>query len=228
MAVLLVISALFVGKTVGRYVASDKVNQKIMGQTVVIDAGHGGNDPGKIGVNQCKEKEINLKIAEKVRKRLEEAGVTVKMTRTSDAVADTADVGNHKIEDMKERVRLINETKPALAVSIHQNSYTGESIRGAQVFYFTHSQSGKSAAEIMQERLRKFDPDNKREAKANNTYYMLKKTEPATIIVECGFLSNWEEAEKLVTDDYQEKIAEVICGGIFEILEKQGEDTGKM
>lgn len=145
----------------------------------------------------------------------------VKMTRTTDTGLDSATARNHKIEDMKERVRIINETKPDLAVSIHQNSYTGESIKGAQTFYFTHSQKGKEAAEMMQERLRMFDAENKREAKANNTYYMLKKTKPATIIVECGFLSNWEEAERLVTEEYQGKIAQVICDGIINILQGQ-------
>lgn len=140
------------------------------------------------------------------------------MTRVTDEGLEDENARNHKIEDMKERIRIINEARPDLAVSIHQNSYPQESIRGAQVFYFTHSQEGKRAAEIMQENLRLFDPQNKREAKANNTYYMLKKTEVPTIIVECGFLSNWEEAKKLASEEYQEKISQVICDGIINIL----------
>lgn len=221
MVVTLMVSALLIGKTVSSYVSSDKVTKSTGKHMVVLDPGHGGDDPGKIGVNKSREKDINLQIAKKVKKKLEKEGVKVKMTRTADKGLDSETARNHKIEDMKERVRIINEAKPDLAVSIHQNSYTGESIKGAQVFYFTHSQKGKEAAEVMQENLRMFDTGNKREAKANNTYYMLKKTETTTIIVECGFLSNWEEAEKLVTEEYQEKMAQVICDGIMNILQKQ-------
>ena len=101
-----------------------------------------------------------------------------------------------------------------LAVSIHQNGYEQEGICGAQVFYYTHSTEGKSAAEYMQNSLLSVDADNKRQAKANDTYYMLKRTEVPLIIVECGFLSNREEAEKLSTDEYQEKVADAICNGI--------------
>ena len=96
---------------------------------------------------------------------------------------------------MKARVAVINETAPVLAVSIHQNSYHQEGVKGAQVFYYTHSEEGKKAAELMQEALLVLNTENNRKAKANDTYYLLKRTEAPTIIVECGFLSNWEEAE---------------------------------
>lgn len=221
MVIVLLVSALIIGKQAGRYVSGTKVTEGKDDIMVILDPGHGGNDPGKIGVNKSKEKEINLLIAEKLQKKLKEAKVKVKMTRTTDEGLYSENASNHKIEDMKERVRIINEIKPKLVVSIHQNSYTGESIKGAQVFYFTHSIEGKEAAEIMQENLRLIDTGNKRKAKGNNTYYMLKKTEVPTIIVECGFLSNWEEAKKLVTDEYQNKIAQAIFDGIIEILQKE-------
>lgn len=220
MVVVLLISALVIGKEMSSYVSSAKVVNGEKDNMVILDPGHGGNDPGKIGVNNSKEKEINLQIAQKVKEKLEKANVKVNMTRTADEGLYSENASNHKIEDMKERVRIINEANPQLVVSIHQNSYTGESIKGAQVFYFTHSKDGKEAAEIMQENLRMIDTENKREAKANNTYYMLKKTEVPTIIVECGFLSNWEEAKKLVTEEYQDKIAQAICDGIIDILQK--------
>lgn len=176
---------------------------------IVLDSGHGGSDPGKVGINGVAEKDINLIIAKKVEAKLKEKNISVFMTRT-----DEKGLANSKVEDMKTRVSMINENKPILAVSIHQNSYEQEEIHGAQVFYYTHSQGGKQAAEYMQTSLLSVDAENKRQAKANDTYYMLKRTEVPVIIVECGFLSNRKEAEKLNTDEYQEQIAEAICNGI--------------
>jgi N-acetylmuramoyl-L-alanine amidase len=182
-------------------------------KVVVIDAGHGGFDPGKIGINQALEKDINLQIAKKVQAQLEEQGITVIMTRE-----DENELASSKTEDMKERVRIINENNPDLAVSIHQNSYTSESIHGAQVFYYKHSSEGEKIAKIMQNALLSVDSENKRQAKDNDTYYMLKKTEKPVVIVECGFLSNQAEADLLITDTYQESLATAITDGIMTYL----------
>ena len=103
-----------------------------------------------------------------------------------------------------------------LAVSIHQNSYSSEEVHGAQVFYYSHSTEGERAAKIMQEILRDVDKGNTRQAKANDIYYMLKRTEVPVIIVECGFLSNRQEAALLITEEYQEKMAQAIAQGILE------------
>ena len=178
-------------------------------RTVVVDAGHGGPDGGKTGVNGKLEKELNLIIAEKVKKHLEEEGIEVIMTREEDGW-----LAESRIGDLKERVRIMNESKADLAVSIHQNSYHEESVFGAQVFYYTTSGEGKAAAEILQNELLEIDPENKKREKANNTYYILKKTEVPTVIVECGFLSNHKEAEKLSDEEYQGKIAEAVVKGI--------------
>lgn len=180
---------------------------------VVIDSGHGGSDPGKIGINNALEKDINLQIAKKIQKLLETEKIKVVMTRE-----DEAGLGESKVEDLKARVELINRTKPVLAVSIHQNSYTEESIHGAQVFYFTHSKEGESAAKIIQETMQKIDPENHRQAKANDTYYMLKKTEVPFVIVECGFLSNQKEAERLCDEEYQMKTAKAVTEGILSYI----------
>lgn len=221
MAIILLASALLIGKTMSVVVSSGQVKTESMKKTVVIDAGHGGADPGKIGVNQCLEKDINLQIALKVKEKLENEKVKVIMTREDENGLSTDGASNHKIEDMKKRVEIINESEASIAVSIHQNSYTSEDVKGAQVFYFTHSEQGKQMAEIMQENFRLANPENKRQAKDNQTYYMLKKTKIPTIIVECGFLSNWEEAEKLTDDSYQEKTAQIICDGIMKILQQE-------
>lgn len=221
MAIILLASALLIGKTMSVVVSSGQVKKESMKKTVVIDAGHGGSDPGKIGVNQCLEKDINLQIALKVKEKLENEQVKVIMTREDENGLSTDGASNHKIEDMKKRVEIINASEASIAVSIHQNSYTSEDVKGAQVFYFTHSEQGKQMAEIMQENFRLANPENKRQAKDNQTYYMLKKTKIPTIIVECGFLSNWEEAEKLTDDSYQEKTAQIICDGIMKILQQE-------
>lgn len=186
---------------------------------IVLDSGHGGEDPGKIGVNQAKEKDVNLKIAKKTKERLEKKGWKVVMTREKDVMLGDPAAGNKKIHDMKARVERINKTMPQAAVSIHQNSYQDAQIHGAQVFYYSHSEEGKRMAEVMQKALLKADEENTRKAKANDTYYLLKRTEVPTIIVECGFLSNPEEAAKLVSPKYQEKLAEAITEGILACME---------
>ena len=179
---------------------------------------HGGFDPGKVTANGTEEKDINLEIAKKLESKLKENGITVLMTREDDSGLYDEDSSNKKAEDMKSRVDLINETKPVLAVSIHQNSYTDASVKGAQVFYYTHSDTSKKIAEDMQELLREVDTGNTRQAKADSTYYMLKKTEVPTVIIECGFLTNAVDAAKLQEEAYQQDMADIICEGIIASL----------
>lgn len=214
MVLLLILAGLLsLSKNLQKYVSSGNV--VAAGKVIVIDSGHGGDDPGKIGINQAKEKDVNLKIAKKVKKRLKKEGWKVVMTREEDVMLGDAQKGNRKIHDMKARVELINKTMPAMAVSIHQNSYQEAEIHGAQVFYYSHSQDGKRMAETMQRALLMVDEENTRQAKGNDTYYLLKRTEVPTIIVECGFLSNPQEAEKLTEDGYQKKLAQAITSGII-------------
>lgn len=205
-----------VSKKLEKYVNSDKVEKKEY--TVVLDAGHGSSDSGKVGINGVLEKDINLSISKKTKKYLEKKGIRVIMTRDKDESLAEGEKGNRKVQDMKARVKRINDTKPDLAVSIHQNSYHEESIHGAQIFYYEHSESGEKDARILQEALLAVDPDNTRQVKANTTYYLLKRTEVPILIVECGFLSNQEEAEKLASEDYQKEIAKAIANGIESCL----------
>ncbi len=188
---------------------------------VVIDAGHGGADPGKVGVDGSLEKDINLKIAKKLAMFLTAADVDVVLTREDDAGLYEENISNKKVQDMKNRVALIEEKKPALTVSIHQNSYHEEYVHGAQVFYYEGSEESKEIAERMQRVLaEQIDPDNARKAKANGSYYLLKKTSSPIVIVECGFLSNYEEAQKLSSEVYQEKTAWAIHLAIMNYLNK--------
>ncbi len=200
-----------------KYAGSKSV--RIVERCVVIDAGHGGEDPGKIGINDALEKEINLEIAYLVKSYLELNDVKVVMTREEDAGLHAPGASNKKVQDMKRRLELIEEAAPELVISIHQNSYPEEYVKGAQVFYYTQSTQGKVLAEKIQNRLiAKADPTNKRQIKANDSYYLLKKTPAPIVIVECGFLSNREEAEKLCTEEYQKRIAWEICMGVLQYL----------
>ena len=210
---LLIIAGLIVlNRNLVKLAASDKV--MVSENTIVLDPGHGGSDPGKVGVNGVLEKELNLQIAMLVKESLEKKNIQVIMTRTSDEMLCPHDTDNRKREDMRKRVEMINDANPILAVSIHQNSYTDPTVSGAQVFYYFESEEGKRMAELMQKALLEVDVNNKRAAKANDNYYLLKKTNVPTIIVECGFLSNPSEAEKLKTKEYQESIANAIVNGI--------------
>lgn len=214
--ILLLIGLVAVSRHLEKQTSSGKVDTKE--NVIVVDCGHGGDDPGKVGINDALEKDINLQIGKRVKKKLEKKGYEVVMTREKDETLAEKSVSNKKIQDMKARVALINETAPAIAISIHQNSYRGESVHGAQIFYYSHSAEGEEAAKIMQEAFLLADSDNTRQAKANDTYYLLKRTEAPTIIIECGFLSNREEAELLVSEEYQKKVAEAIVSGVEEYL----------
>lgn len=218
MGILLVAAAFFLAQNGAKLVQSSKAKSTTL--CIVIDAGHGGIDPGKIGINNALEKDINLEIALKLEQKLEAAGIKIVMTRTDDTGLYSESSTNKKVEDMQERCKLIAESEPVFTVSIHQNSYVTEDIKGAQVFYYGQSEVGKELAETLQESLISLvDPDNHRQAKANESYYLLKKTTSPTVIVECGFLSNSEEAALLVTSDYQDTLVDAICQGIFTYLE---------
>lgn len=189
---------------------------------VVLDAGHGGFDPGKIGVNGQKEAEINLAITEKVKTYLEANDIKVIMTRETDEGLYDENADNKKVQDMKRRIEIIEEHAPVAAVSIHQNSYTEEYVNGAQVFYYADSKEGEALAELLQESLKEnLNPQNHRQKKANNSYYLLKKTQIPTVIVECGFLSNYKEAALLESEEYQDKLAWAIHMGILQYINEK-------
>ena len=187
--------------------------------TVIIDAGHGGFDSGKVGVDGTLEKDVNLIIAKKLAAFLEAADITVILTRTTDSGLYEETSDNKKRQDMQQRARIMNETDADCIVSIHQNSYPEEAIKGAQVFYYAASSEGKHLAALLQKNLvTTVDPENHRVEKANDTYYLLKNVSAPIVIAECGFLSNPQESKKLVDDTYQQKLAWAIHIGILQYL----------
>ena len=214
MVCLLLLSMAVLGRETAEYVNTVNAVNTLRGTekegnvTVVIDAGHGGDDPGKIGINGALEKDINLQIVQRLKQYLESDGVRVVLTReTEDGLYDS-NASNKKVQDMKRRIEKIEQTDPVLTVSIHQNSYPEEYVHGAQVFYYNGSSGGEKLAERIQEQMvRDLDPENHRQIKPNDSYYLLKKTKGTIVIVECGFLSNAAEAEKLCDETYQDRVA---------------------
>ncbi len=191
---------------------SVELNQR---KVIVVDCGHGGTDPGMIGIDGVKEKDFNLSIGLKLKAFLEEKGYQVVMTRETDEGLYEAEARNKKVQDMQKRILIIQEVKPVLTVSIHQNSYEDSGVKGPQVFYYRDSVKGEALAKVLQKKLNEYlKAERPRVAKGNTTYYLLKRSPGILNIVECGFLTNPEEARKLAQEEYQIKVAEAIADGI--------------
>ena len=217
MALLLLVSAFFLSKEGAQLANGTPKESK---GVIVVDSGHGGIDPGVIGQNEVKEKEINLAIAKKLERLLKVAGYDVIMTRKKDEGLYEENSPNKKVQDMQKRCEIIKENHPLLTVSIHQNSYPDEQVCGPQVFYYEGSAEGKKLAICIQEALNeKLKIEHPRVEKSNRTYYLLKRSEGILNNVECGFLSNKKEAGLLVQDKYQERVAKAVEKGILKYLE---------
>ena len=185
---LMLVAAYFMvrgGSRMASTVSSPDVKVQEERPCVVIDAGHGGADPGKVSVDGSLEKDINLQIALKLQKFLQMQDIDVILTRESDAGLYDENASNKKVQDMKNRVAIIEERQPELTVSIHENSYHEEYVHGAQAFYYANSEQSKELAERIQQVMAlELDKDNARQAKANDSYYLLKKTSSPIVIVE--------------------------------------------
>lgn len=216
MAVLLLISVFFLSKEAA--VVSNETAEKE--KVIVIDAGHGGADPGMIGIGGLEEKGINLAVSMKLKEALENQGFTVVMTRQEDKGLYEEGTRNKKVQDMQNRIEVMEKAKPILAVSIHQNSYTEESVKGPQVFYYETSAEGQKLAVNIQSALNtELSTERPRKEKGNTSYFLLKKSPCVLNIVECGFLTNKQEAELLQTEEYQQKIVEAVAKGIVQYME---------
>jgi len=188
--------------------------------TVIVDAGHGGEDPGKVSAfSGAKEKDINLAIAKFLAEELKSAGYQVIMTREEDKLVykeGTTDITEKRRQDLTRRKDIMDNSGADIVVSIHMNDFSQSKYYGAQVFYPPNSEESKSLAECVQKALREdVDPTNKREALVKTTpILILRNLKTPTIVVECGFLSNEKEEENLRTESYQKKLAKAIKKGI--------------
>lgn len=188
--------------------------------TIVLDAGHGGLDPGKVGINDVLEKDLNLAIVKKLQTLLEEEGFTIYLTRESDKILAPANSSSPKKDDMIKRIELVTELNPFFTISIHQNSFTDPSVSGPQVFFYKDSEESATMAQIIQDVLNaQLHPEKKRAPQANTNYYLLTRTPTPTVIVECGFLSNPAEADLLTQESYQDRVAKAIFLGILSYYE---------
>lgn len=192
---------------------------------IVVDAGHGGEDGGAIAVNGVLEKDINLAIALELEKDLKQNNFEVIMVRNSDvSVGDSSlgTVSERKRSDTRARLRLVEETGECILISIHQNHFSEEKYSGVQVFYSANREESASLAEsVRQNIVGSLQPDNKRENKlAGSNIYLMNNCQVPAILVECGFLSNYAETEKLCTESYQKDMAAAIYNGLIDYLQE--------
>ena len=188
------------------------------GKTVILDAGHGSPDEGAESKNGTTEAKINLEIVLEVQKLLEQSGTTVILTRSDENSIydlDKKTLREKKISDIKNRVKIGNESSSDIFVSVHLNKIPESRYYGWQCFYNTKNEKSKSLAENLQKSLNEaIEKENNREVKKLESVYIMKNVEIPISIVECGFLSNPEEEQELQTKEYQEKLAWGIYIGI--------------
>lgn len=191
----------------------------IANKVIAIDAGHGGVDPGAVSKRGIKEDEINLEIALKLKRLIEQSGGIVVMTRSEDEGLYTSEaktLRQMKREDLSKRKEIVNESNSEVFISIHLNSFIRSTYYGAQTFYKKGSEEGERLAIIIQNELKNIlDKDNNRQPQDRDDIYILNEVNIPSVLVECGFLSNANEEQLLTNESYQEKIAWSIYVGIM-------------
>lgn len=201
--------------------ASNMHSDGSMIYSVVIDPGHGGIDPGSIGFKtKVKESDVNLAVSLYLYELLNKFGVNVVMTRTNDDGLYGLSTKDYKKRDMQKRKDIISAINPDIVVSVHMNSYTRHNLRGAQVFFDKNSEQGEKLALCIQDQFAHSLPASDKGVSVGD-YYMLKCTAEASVIAECGFLSNEEDEKLLVTKEYQQTLANCIFKGIVAFLNQE-------
>ncbi len=191
--------------------------------TVIIDAGHGGEDGGATGFDGSLEKHINLQIAERLCEALSSSGIPCVMTRKEDILLydrTQSYEGRKKALDMQARLDIAAKHENAIFVSIHQNSYPVEKYSGFQVYYSQNNAESAILARTLENTVReKLQPSNNRASKnAGDNIYLLKHLSCPAVLLECGFISNMEECKALSSEEYQKRLTEVLCDAIVEFI----------
>lgn len=201
----------------------ETANSNDFSRTVIIDPGHGGEDCGAIGVNGVYEKDLNMQLSEEIAEQLKERGYTVIFTRTEDRLLYTEEEnikGLKKISDLKNRCKKANEYPGAMFISIHMNSYFAPKYHGLQVYYAPGDSESCALAGKIQANVRsRLQTDNTRQTKSGKGIYVLENTEPLSVLIECGFITNSDECEKLSQKEYQKQLSFAIVCGIIEYRE---------
>lgn len=211
-------------------VFAEENTQKI----ILLDPGHGGIDGGAVSKNGTVEKDINLSIGKKLKVNLEKQGYKVIMTREDDIglYSDKGRIRDKKNEDLNNRCKMKKESNCDIFISIHLNMFEQSQYYGAQVWYAKEGESAELAYILQQNLIKDLNNNNKRKEKcAKGAYKILRcYTDIPSVLVECGFLSNLEEEQKLKTDSYQEKIATSLANSIEEFFKykKEKQDNEKI
>lgn len=187
--------------------------------TIVIDAGHGGEDGGAVSESGVLEKDINLSIANDASALFYLLGFDVKQTRKTDIALDNGEdtIRKRKVSDMKKRLEIFNSPEENTIISIHQNKFSESKYHGTQIFYSPNNPKSKQLADSIKYSVKGLlQPDNERECKkADSGIYLLKNTNNPAVIVECGFISNGEECKNLLDSQYQKQMAFSITAGFL-------------
>ena len=187
--------------------------------TIVIDAGHGGEDGGAVSDSGVLEKDINLSIANDTSALFYMLGFDVTQTRSTDIALDNGEdtIRKRKVSDMKKRLEIFNSSEENTVISIHQNKFSESKYHGTQIFYSPNNPKSKQLADSIKYSVKGLlQPDNERECKkADSGIYLLKNTNNPAVIVECGFISNGEECKNLLDSQYQKQMAYSITAGFL-------------
>jgi len=221
-ALSVILSIIFASAAESEYISA---SADAFARTVIIDAGHGGEDSGTVGVNGAYEKDLNLSVANTLGSYLEKAGFAVIYTRTEDKLLYTEEQnikGMRKIYDLKNRVAVAKEYPDALFVSIHMNSFAEAKYSGLQVYYSQSNPLSATLANSVQSEVKsRLQPHNSRATKPGKDLYILENIENTGILIECGFLSNPEECKKLSEKEYQKELCFSILCGIINYTDKK-------
>ncbi|MBR5452674.1 MAG: N-acetylmuramoyl-L-alanine amidase [Clostridia bacterium] len=196
--------------------------------SIILDPGHGGEDGGCVGKDGTTEKDLNLSLSQKTYSLMSAAGLHTIMTRTDDRLLydrynDLTDYkGKKKIFDVKNRVRLAEEYSFPIFLSIHMNAFPDKKYSGTQIYYSANNSSSKMLAETLQETVKEYlQKENNREIKkASSSIYVLDRLRSPAVLVECGFLSNDAECAQLRDEEYQKKMAVILCAAMLNFTEE--------
>lgn len=190
-------------------------------RVIVIDAGHGGVDPGAVGKTNVLEKDVTLGVSKRLQALFQQSGAKTIMIREDDSdLGSSQGLLKRKREDLARRIQIATEAQAEVYLSIHANSFPNPALTGAQTFYNADSPEGKLLAQSIQQELNNMTKGS-RLIKANQDIYVLKKAHQAAVTVEVGFLSNPNEEQLLTTPEYQQKLAVAIFQGINTFFSKQ-------
>ena len=232
---ILIIISCVVGASIISFLLNNKFKNNVLstnadpGLVIIIDPGHGGEDPGAIGVNGIYEKDLNLSVALMIGEMLSEKGYTVIYTRTEDKMLYSTEEnikGMRKISDLKNRCAVSNNYENSLTISVHMNTYGSSKYSGLQVYYQDGNNESAKLANFIQGSVKEIlQPQNNRMVKNGKNLYLLENCSSNAVLIECGFLSNEEECEKLSEKEYQKQLSFSIVCGIIKYVEQNYEDN---